>query len=165
MLFLSLQVELLRWQSLVFESLHNVGNTLRGEAFVEIIWFLFCSKLNFLAYVSKEIVIIMTGGRVEAVSSTGCSRLFVGSSTSIPSLNFLRSTVMMSPASSAPPESEPRVPSVVGPFTGLVICVTGLSKGNYRLHFPSICANSPSILLSLFSYCFPSPVIFIIASQ
>ncbi|XP_008792858.1 uncharacterized protein LOC103709336 isoform X2 [Phoenix dactylifera] len=70
----------------------------------------------------------MSGGRVEVVTSTGCSRFFVGSSTSIPSLNFLRPTEMMSPASSAPPESEPRVPSVVGPFTGLVICVTGLSK-------------------------------------
>ncbi|XP_073110060.1 uncharacterized protein [Elaeis guineensis] len=70
----------------------------------------------------------MTGGKVEVVSSIGCSRLFVGSSTSFPSLNFLRPTEMMSPASSAPPQSEPRVPSVVGPFTGLVICVTGLSK-------------------------------------
>lgn len=63
---------------------------------------------------------------MEVVSSNGCSRLFA--SAAIPSLNFLRHTEMMSPASSALTEPEPRVPSAVGSFTGLVICVTGLSK-------------------------------------
>ncbi|URE24031.1 BRCA1 C Terminus (BRCT) domain [Musa troglodytarum] len=68
----------------------------------------------------------MTGGSVEVVSSKGCSRLFVGSSTFLPSANSLRFMTMMSPASSS--LSEPTVPLVIGPFAGLVICVTGLSK-------------------------------------
>ncbi|RRT38835.1 hypothetical protein BHE74_00010148 [Ensete ventricosum] len=68
----------------------------------------------------------MTGGSVEVVSSKGCSRLFVGSSTFLPSANSLRFMSMMSPASSS--LSEPTVPLVNGPFAGLVICVTGLSK-------------------------------------
>ncbi|WOK96379.1 hypothetical protein Cni_G05086 [Canna indica] len=68
----------------------------------------------------------MTGGSVEVVSSKGCSRLFVGSSTFLSNANSLRFMAMMSPASSS--LSESTVPLTPGPFTGLVICVTGLSK-------------------------------------
>ncbi|KAH9804966.1 brct domain-containing DNA repair protein-related [Citrus sinensis] len=67
------------------------------------------------------------GGRVEVVSSKGCSRLFLGS---VPSLRRLRGGVQsfesMSPASSSL-ASDSVLPSNA-PFSGLVICVTGLSK-------------------------------------
>ena len=62
------------------------------------------------------------GGRVEVVSSKGCSRLLVGISSSLPSMRGLQSFEPMSPASSSVARSS-------GPFSGLVICVTGLSKG------------------------------------
>ncbi|XP_020244275.1 uncharacterized protein LOC109822485 isoform X2 [Asparagus officinalis] len=65
----------------------------------------------------------MTSGRVDVVNSNGCSRLFHGFSASVSSLNGFRLTHIMPPASSA--ISEPLIP---GPFAGLVICVTGLSK-------------------------------------
>ena len=60
-------------------------------------------------------------GRVEVVSGKGCSRLF---SSSIPSFRGLQPLEPMSPAS-----SPLQVPSSTTPFAGLVICVTGLSKG------------------------------------
>ncbi|XP_020080437.1 uncharacterized protein LOC109704122 isoform X1 [Ananas comosus] len=63
----------------------------------------------------------MAGGRVQVISSRGCSRLFVGAS--VPSLCSLSSADMMSSASSSVPLLES-----TGPFSGLVICVTGLSK-------------------------------------
>ncbi|KAK9266066.1 hypothetical protein L1049_021471 [Liquidambar formosana] len=62
------------------------------------------------------------GGRVEVISSKGCSRLFVGFS----SFRGLQPLEPMTP-SSASVASEPVVSSS-GPFSGLVICVTGLSK-------------------------------------
>eukprot|EP00268_Persea_americana_P044627 TRINITY_DN4510_c1_g1_i19.p1 TRINITY_DN4510_c1_g1~~TRINITY_DN4510_c1_g1_i19.p1 ORF type:complete len:137 (-),score=17.16 TRINITY_DN4510_c1_g1_i19:154-564(-) len=64
----------------------------------------------------------MAYNRVEVIESKGCSRLFVG----ISSLRGLHSTGPMSPASSSA-ASEPIVRGT-GPFSGLVICVTGLSK-------------------------------------
>lgn len=60
---------------------------------------------------------------MDVVNIKGCSRLFSGFSTSISSLNSFKFAELMSPASSAISESV-----VTGPFTGLVICVTGLSK-------------------------------------
>ncbi|KDO73676.1 hypothetical protein CISIN_1g009146mg [Citrus sinensis] len=67
------------------------------------------------------------GGRVEVVSSKGCSRLFLGS---VPSLRRLRGGVQsfesMSPASSS--LASDSVLPANAPFSGLVICVTGLSK-------------------------------------
>ncbi|XP_072980616.1 uncharacterized protein [Typha angustifolia] len=78
-----------------------------------------------LAHVGKESGIVMAGGRVEVVSSKGCSRLFVG--TSLSSFCNLRSAETMSSASSSV-LLEPTVPQAGGPFAGLVICVTGLSK-------------------------------------
>lgn len=57
---------------------------------------------------------------MDVVNSKGCSRLFPGFSASLNSFKFIE---LMSPASSAISESV-----VAGPFTGLVICVTGLSK-------------------------------------
>ncbi|XP_074558986.1 uncharacterized protein LOC141814925 isoform X1 [Curcuma longa] len=66
----------------------------------------------------------MKGGNVEVISSKGCSRLLVGSSTFLPNADSLR--FMASPASSS--LSETTFPLPRGPFTGLVICVTGLSK-------------------------------------
>ncbi|KDP34009.1 hypothetical protein JCGZ_07580 [Jatropha curcas] len=67
------------------------------------------------------------GGKVEVVNSKGCSRLFVGFSASIPSFRGLQSFEPMSPATSSV-GSEPVVVRSSGPFAGLVICVTGLSK-------------------------------------
>ncbi|KAK6158795.1 hypothetical protein DH2020_006109 [Rehmannia glutinosa] len=69
------------------------------------------------------------GGRVEVIAGKGCSRLFVDFSTSfrgIPSFSL----EPLSPASSVSAVSESPVKIVKsnGPFSGLVICVTGLSK-------------------------------------
>lgn len=67
-------------------------------------------------------------GFVEVISSKGCSKLMVGFSNSIPSFRSLQSSE--SNMSSAPSLGgfRPIVQSN-GPFSGLVICVTGLSKG------------------------------------
>lgn len=55
------------------------------------------------------------------IDSKGCSRLFIGlSASSLPSFRALETT--MSPVSTSSAGSK-------GPFSGLVICVTGLSKG------------------------------------
>ncbi|XP_009787636.1 uncharacterized protein [Nicotiana sylvestris] len=70
------------------------------------------------------------GGRVEVVSSKGCSKLLVDFSSSfrgIPSYSL--EPLIMSPASSASVMSESTVITRSNnPFYGLVICVTGLSK-------------------------------------
>ncbi|CAL5434688.1 unnamed protein product [Camellia sinensis] len=73
------------------------------------------------------------GGRVEVTSSTGCSRLFGDISSSLSSFRGLQPFEPMSPASayfsSAVSESAVvRSTTTTGPFSGLVICVTGLSK-------------------------------------
>ncbi|KAJ9702144.1 hypothetical protein PVL29_004062 [Vitis rotundifolia] len=60
-------------------------------------------------------------GTVEVISSKGCSRLLVGISSSLPPMRGLKTFEPMSPASSSVGRSN-------GPFSGLVICVTGLSK-------------------------------------
>ncbi|MBA0719393.1 hypothetical protein Golax_007081 [Gossypium laxum] len=65
--------------------------------------------------------------KVEVINSKGCSKLFVGFSSSVPSFRSFQSFEPMSPASTSL-GSEP-VRST-GPFSGLVICVTGLSKDN-----------------------------------
>ncbi|KAE9445958.1 hypothetical protein C3L33_22143, partial [Rhododendron williamsianum] len=72
-----------------------------------------------------------SGGRVEAVNSKGCTRLFgdISFSSSFRSMRSFES--MSSPASTSSVLSETPVAVVVkstGPFSGLVICVTGLSK-------------------------------------
>ncbi|KAE8714054.1 hypothetical protein F3Y22_tig00110201pilonHSYRG00150 [Hibiscus syriacus] len=66
--------------------------------------------------------------KVEVINSKGCSRLFVGFSPSVPSFRSFQSS---EPMSSAPISlgSEPLTVRSTGPFSGLVICVTGLSKG------------------------------------
>ncbi|XP_039071574.1 uncharacterized protein LOC120218745 [Hibiscus syriacus] len=65
--------------------------------------------------------------KVEVINSKGCSRLFVGFSPSVPSFRSFQSS---EPMSSAPISlgSEPLTVRSTGPFSGLVICVTGLSK-------------------------------------
>ncbi|KAG4144472.1 hypothetical protein ERO13_D05G039300v2 [Gossypium hirsutum] len=63
--------------------------------------------------------------KVEVINSKGCSKLFVGFSSSVPSFRSFQSFEPMSPASTSL-GSEP-VRST-GPFSGFVICVTGLSK-------------------------------------
>lgn len=73
------------------------------------------------------------GGRVEVTSSKGCSRLFGDISSSLSSFRSLQPFEPMSPASasfsSAVSESAVvRSTTTTGPFSGLVICVTGLSK-------------------------------------
>ncbi|XP_039025864.1 uncharacterized protein LOC120159312 [Hibiscus syriacus] len=65
--------------------------------------------------------------RVEVINRKGCSRLFVGFSSSMPSFRSFRSVEPMSPASTSL-GSEPSTVRSTGPFSGLVICVTGLSK-------------------------------------
>ncbi|XWS70159.1 hypothetical protein CRYUN_Cryun03dG0025300 [Craigia yunnanensis] len=65
--------------------------------------------------------------RVEVINSKGCSRLFVGFSPSVPSFRSFRSLEPMSPASTSL-GSEPLTVRSTGPFSGLVVCVTGLSK-------------------------------------
>ncbi|XP_044479540.1 uncharacterized protein LOC123206417 isoform X1 [Mangifera indica] len=69
------------------------------------------------------------GGRVEVISSKGCSRLFVGLSSSVPSFRGVQSfeAVTSTASSSVASESLLQLPSNA-PFSGLVICVTGLSK-------------------------------------
>ncbi|KAL5995133.1 hypothetical protein ACLOJK_025191 [Asimina triloba] len=67
----------------------------------------------------------MASGRVEVIDSKGCSKLVVGVSSSLPSLRSFHSVEPPSPACSA--TSDQRV-LATGPFSGLVICVTGLSK-------------------------------------
>lgn len=61
------------------------------------------------------------------VSSKGCSKLVVGLSASLPSFRGLQS---LEPTMSPAPSSVGSQPSArsSGPFSGLVICVTGLSK-------------------------------------
>ncbi|XP_058218209.1 uncharacterized protein LOC131329151 isoform X2 [Rhododendron vialii] len=71
------------------------------------------------------------GGRVEAVNSKGCTRLFgdISFSSSFRSMRSFES--MSSPASTSSVLSGTPVVVVAkstGPFSGLVICVTGLSK-------------------------------------
>lgn len=63
-------------------------------------------------------------GRPEVIDSKGCSRLFVGTSSSLPSFSRFEP---ISPASSIVSQS-PMVIPPTRPFAGLVICVTGLSK-------------------------------------
>lgn len=63
---------------------------------------------------------------MEVLGNKGCSRLFVG----VPRVRKLSQgqesvDLTMSPATS----SVERVVHIDGPFSGLVICVTGLSKG------------------------------------
>ncbi|KAM6559384.1 hypothetical protein CsatA_028623 [Cannabis sativa] len=70
----------------------------------------------------------MGGGVVEVIKSKGCSRLFVGISSPLNSFKGLQPVEPpMSPASSSV-GSERVVLRSTGPFNGLVICVTGLSK-------------------------------------
>lgn len=66
-------------------------------------------------------------GRVEVVDSTRCSRLFLGLSYPLSSSRGLPPFGLMSPASSSACSDLMAVQST-GPFAGLVICVTGLSK-------------------------------------
>ncbi|XP_040931257.1 uncharacterized protein [Gossypium hirsutum] len=67
--------------------------------------------------------------RVETINSKGCSRLFVGFSSSIPSFRTFRSFDLMSPSPTTSHGSElSTMVRSLGPFSGLVICVTGLSK-------------------------------------
>ncbi|XWS26497.1 hypothetical protein CRYUN_Cryun26dG0036900 [Craigia yunnanensis] len=65
--------------------------------------------------------------RVEVINSKGCSRLFVGFSSSVPSFRSFQSFEPM-PSASTSLGSEPLTVQSTGPFSGLVICVTGLSK-------------------------------------
>lgn len=68
---------------------------------------------------NKKNLVMGGDGRVEVVSGKGCSRLFSSS------FRGLQPLEPMSPASSSV-ASEMRSRA---PFAGLIICVTGLSKG------------------------------------
>ncbi|KAK8513693.1 hypothetical protein V6N13_002421 [Hibiscus sabdariffa] len=65
--------------------------------------------------------------KVEVINSKGCSRLFVGFSSSVPSFRSFQSLEPMSPAPTSL-GSQPLTDRSPAPFSGLVICVTGLSK-------------------------------------
>ncbi|XP_043722971.1 uncharacterized protein LOC122670075 isoform X2 [Telopea speciosissima] len=69
----------------------------------------------------------MSGSKVEVIFSKGCSRLFVGISSSFRGMQTFEA---MSPASSAMSQPDVRAG---GPFAGLVICVTGLSKARKQV--------------------------------
>lgn len=73
------------------------------------------------------LVAVMGGGRVEVVSSKGCSGLFS------PSSHLLRGLHVQPLEPMTPVSSFHGSESVEGrssaPFSGLIICVTGLSKG------------------------------------
>lgn len=66
-------------------------------------------------------------GGVDVIKSKGCSRLSGGLSSPLPSFKAQRAFGPMSPAANST-GSETVVRSNA-PFSGLVICVTGLSKG------------------------------------
>ncbi|KAL6524178.1 hypothetical protein OROMI_031273 [Orobanche minor] len=69
------------------------------------------------------------GGRVEVITGKGCSRQFMNFSSSFRKISSF-SLEPLSPASSNYTVSESAVKIVKsnGPFSGLVVCVTGLSK-------------------------------------
>ncbi|GER30608.1 BRCT domain-containing DNA repair protein [Striga asiatica] len=69
------------------------------------------------------------GGKVEVIAGKGCSRIFLDLSSSFRGISSI-SLEPLSPASAASTISESNVKIVKsnGPFSGLVICVTGLSK-------------------------------------
>ncbi|KAL8063539.1 hypothetical protein ABFS82_01G031800 [Erythranthe guttata] len=67
------------------------------------------------------------GGRVEVIAGKGCSRLFVDFSSSFRGIQPF-SLEPLSPNSSAVSESPVKSVKSNGPFSGLVVCVTGLSK-------------------------------------
>lgn len=66
-------------------------------------------------------------GGVDVIKSKGCSRLSGGLSSPLPSFKAQRAFGPMSPAANST-GSETVVRSNA-PFSGLVICVTGLAKG------------------------------------
>ncbi|KAL3650902.1 hypothetical protein CASFOL_007305 [Castilleja foliolosa] len=69
------------------------------------------------------------GGRVDVITGKGCSRLFQDLSSSFRGISSF-SLDALSPASSASTVSESKFKIVKsnGPFAGVVVCVTGLSK-------------------------------------
>ncbi|XP_047967229.1 uncharacterized protein LOC125211465 [Salvia hispanica] len=67
------------------------------------------------------------GGRVEVIAAKGCSRLFMDFSSSFRGISTF-SLEPPSPAAAAVPETPVKTVKARGPFSGLVICVTGLSK-------------------------------------
>ncbi|KAF7140314.1 hypothetical protein RHSIM_Rhsim06G0092200 [Rhododendron simsii] len=101
------------------------------------VWFHYSTCLYFLVPSSVNFVACKNGWRwglrrrVEAVNSKGCTRLFgdISFSSSFRSMRSFES--MSSPASTSSVLSETLVAveaKSTGPFSGLVICVTGLSK-------------------------------------
>ncbi|XP_057799396.1 uncharacterized protein LOC131015150 [Salvia miltiorrhiza] len=67
------------------------------------------------------------GGRVEVIAAKGCSRLFMDFSSSFRGIQTF-SLEPSSPAAAAVSETPVKTVKTKGPFSGLVICVTGLSK-------------------------------------
>ncbi|CAN4127932.1 unnamed protein product [Withania somnifera] len=70
------------------------------------------------------------GGRIEVVSSKGCSKLLVDLSSSFRGIPSYSLEPLMSPASSSSVMSES---TLTTPFSALVICVTGLSKARKQV--------------------------------
>ncbi|KAL6965686.1 hypothetical protein U1Q18_036741 [Sarracenia purpurea var. burkii] len=68
-------------------------------------------------------------GKVQVMRSKGCSRLFGDISSSLSSFRGLQSFEPISPASTSTSSvSERPLHQSRAPFSGIVICVTGLSK-------------------------------------
>ena len=85
------------------------------------------------------------GGKVEVVQSKGCSKLVVGVSAPMSSIRSIQSLEPISPASSSLP-SEPVTARSTAPFAGLVICVSGLSKGiQFRPSLGKKKTSAPSV--------------------
>ena len=92
------------------------------------------------------------GGKVEVVQSKGCSKLVVGVSSPLSSIRSIQSLEPMSPTSSSLP-SEPVTARSTAPFAGLVICVTGLSKGiQFRPSLGKKKTSAPSVFYTLQKY-------------
>ncbi|KAI4376458.1 hypothetical protein MLD38_014218 [Melastoma candidum] len=68
-----------------------------------------------------------SGGRVEVISSKGCSKLLLGFTSTMPSVRGFQMDPTSSPMVSSS-GSQSGLRSNDAPFSGLVICVTGLSK-------------------------------------
>ncbi|XP_020571366.1 uncharacterized protein LOC110018406 isoform X2 [Phalaenopsis equestris] len=87
---------------------------------------MFLLLLILVAHVILENFSLMDGSIVEVIGSKGCSRLFFSTIDSITSIRSMKSSEFLS--SSLSTISGSVGPAKMGPFTGLVICVTGLSK-------------------------------------
>lgn len=87
------------------------------------------------------------GGRVEVIAAKGCSRMFMDFSSSFRGIPAFSIEPSSPAAAAAESEAPAKIMKANGPFSGLVICVTGLSKG---IHFSLICILCLILSFSVF---------------